>query len=63
MKKTTIVIWEVPKISNKYQKMLKLNYAFFESMAEKCDFEDGNHLYAHILLINSHGSCLPIGIE
>ncbi len=29
-----IVIWGAPKVSNKYQKMLKLGYAFFESMAE-----------------------------
>ncbi len=34
MKKTTVVIWGAPKVSNKYQKMLKLDYSFFESMAE-----------------------------
>ncbi len=35
MKETTLVIWGPPKVSNQYQKMLKLDYAFFESMAEK----------------------------
>ena len=35
MKETTLVIWGPLKVSNKYQKMLKLDYAFFESMAEK----------------------------
>ncbi len=34
MKKSTIVIFGAPKVSNKYQKMIKLDYAFFESMAE-----------------------------
>ncbi len=29
-----LVIWGAPKVSNKYQKMVKLDYAFFESMAE-----------------------------
>ena len=40
MKETTLVIWGPLEVSNKYQKMLKLDYAFF---AEKCDFKDGNH--------------------
>ncbi len=35
MKETTILIWGLPKVSNKYQKMLKLDDAIFESMAEK----------------------------
>ncbi len=35
MNETTLVIWGPLKVSNKYQKMLKLDYAFFESMAEK----------------------------
>ncbi len=35
MKETTIVIWGPPKVINKYQKMLKLDDAFSESIAEK----------------------------
>ncbi len=29
------LIWGPPKVSNKYQKMLKLDDAFFEGMPEK----------------------------
>ena len=29
---------------NGSQKMLRLDDSFFESMAEKSDFKDGNHL-------------------
>ncbi len=35
MKETIIVISGPPKVSNKYQKILILHDAFFESMAEK----------------------------
>ena len=45
MKETTIVISGPPKVSNKYHKMLKLDYAFFRPWLKICDFKDGNHLY------------------
>ncbi len=43
----SVVIWGPPKVSNKYQKILKLNYAFLRAWLIKCDYKDGNHHYFH----------------
>ena len=34
--------------------MSKLDYVCFESMAEKCDFKDGNHLMKYLLTAKFH---------